>query len=248
MIVRRILDDYPDGLSPRHVAAKLKEDDIASLSDGKWNDITIRGNAKKTDGTLRNEAYAAFWFKAVTTSWANAAIERLLDRLGTDEAGEALLARLKACQVERDALRQQLSASTKQQEIILPTQAELEAVYSKQVAHLEAILTGSDQIVAANALLRQMLAEVRVWGDPEAQDEVHRAERRGRAAAATVWRNGRKHPGRRLLSSYQISLVAGARIANCFAMSHFDHPALPRRPPLEKIGCGSTQPQQPASA
>lgn len=58
VLVRRIFDDYADGLSPRHVAAKLEEDGISSPSGGKWNDSTIRGNAKKRDGTLRNEAYA----------------------------------------------------------------------------------------------------------------------------------------------------------------------------------------------
>lgn len=40
------------------------------------------------------------------------------------------------------------------------------------MARVESLLTGRDQIVGANALLRQMLAEVRVWGDPKAQDEV----------------------------------------------------------------------------
>ena len=56
-IVRRIFDDYADGLSPRRIAAALNAEGIPSPSGGKWNDWTIRGNAKKRDGMLRNEAY-----------------------------------------------------------------------------------------------------------------------------------------------------------------------------------------------
>ncbi|MDO5644040.1 MAG: recombinase family protein, partial [Paracoccus sp. (in: a-proteobacteria)] len=56
-IVRRIFDDYADGISPRAIAARLNQDGILSPSGGKWNDSTIRGNAKKRDGMLRNEAY-----------------------------------------------------------------------------------------------------------------------------------------------------------------------------------------------
>lgn len=162
VIVRPIFDEYADGLSTPHIAARLNEDGIPPPPEA--SGTTARSVATPRRGTARYalRPMPAFWFTAVTTSWANAAIERLLDRLGTDEAGEALLARLKARQVERAALRRQLAATATQQEVILPTQAELEAVYCKQVAHLEATLTGSDQILAANALLRQMLGEVRI--------------------------------------------------------------------------------------
>lgn len=56
-IVRRIFDDYADGLSPRRIAAALNAEGVSSPSGGKWNDSTIRGNAKKRDGMLRNESY-----------------------------------------------------------------------------------------------------------------------------------------------------------------------------------------------
>lgn len=56
-VVRRIFGNYADGLSPRRIAASLNEDGVPSLSGGKWNDSTIRGNAKKGDGMLRNKAY-----------------------------------------------------------------------------------------------------------------------------------------------------------------------------------------------
>lgn len=320
-IVRRIFDDYADGLSPRHIAARLNEEGIPSPSGGTWNDSTIRGNARKRDGMLRNEAYVGVlvfgrnrflrdadtgnrisrpadaddivyqevhelailsddvWNRVqdrleathatyagktsplndshraryllnglircgccgggytingkdrygcytrkskglnqcpnsrtisrdkletrvlarlrkglMTSTFAaqfaaevqrllkqepsdgivdkarieselkkvEAAIERLLDRLESDEAGDTLMARLKAREAERDALRQQLKATAARQDLVLPTPAELERVYRQQVARLEDLLTGSDQMVAANALLRQMLGEVRV--------------------------------------------------------------------------------------
>ncbi|WP_299913740.1 hypothetical protein, partial [uncultured Paracoccus sp.] len=50
----------------------------------------------------------------------------------------------------------------------VPTQAELETIYRAQVERLESLLTGSDQMVAANALLKDLLGEIRVMGDPEA--------------------------------------------------------------------------------
>lgn len=56
-IVRRIFDDYAAGVAPREIAARLNADGIPSPSGGKWNDSTIRGNAKKRDGMLRNGAY-----------------------------------------------------------------------------------------------------------------------------------------------------------------------------------------------
>ena len=37
-IVRRIFDDYADGLSPRRIAAALNAEGIPSPSGGKWND------------------------------------------------------------------------------------------------------------------------------------------------------------------------------------------------------------------
>lgn len=56
-VVVRIFDDYAAGCSPRQIAAKMNEEGVPSPSGGLWNDSTIRGNAKKRDGLLRNEAY-----------------------------------------------------------------------------------------------------------------------------------------------------------------------------------------------
>jgi site-specific DNA recombinase len=56
-IVVRIFEAYAFGMSPRKIAARLNEDGVPSPSGGNWNDSTIRGNAKKRDGMLRNETY-----------------------------------------------------------------------------------------------------------------------------------------------------------------------------------------------
>ncbi|WP_235047707.1 recombinase family protein, partial [Limimaricola cinnabarinus] len=335
--MKRIFDDYADGLSPRRIAAALNEQGIPSPSGGKWNDSTIRGNAKKRDGMLRNEAYigiivygrnrffrdpdtgnrisrptdlddivhgdapqlaivedhvwnavqdrlAATYEKyagktsplndshraryvlngivkcgccgggytltgkdrygcytrktqgiqecdnsrtiarekledrvlarvrqgLMTPSFAQqfaaevdrllrlepvsgeaeikqlegqlkrteTAIERLLDRLETEEAGESLLVRLKSREAERDALRQEIGALGKATEVVFPTLEDLEATYRIQVRRLEELMTGSGQIVEANGLLREMLGEVRVWKDTDARDGL-RIEIRG---------------------------------------------------------------------
>ena len=83
-------------------------------------------------------------------------------------------------------------------------------IYRKQVALVEALLTGSDQMVAANALLREMLGEVRVQGDPDAQDGM-RVELRGEASALFqgVDQTTKSAPGGAFWSVCQISVVAG---------------------------------------
>ncbi|ETX10413.1 hypothetical protein OCH239_22235, partial [Roseivivax halodurans JCM 10272] len=325
-VVRRIFRDYAGGLSPRKIAATLNVEEIPSPSGGKWNDSTIRGNAKKRDGMLRNEAYVGgivygrnrfsydpdtgnrisrpaseehqivfgeapelaiidddLWNAvqdrletthatyagktaplndshraryllngivkcgccgggftlvgkerygcyrrktrgaqecdnsrtitrdklearvlarlrsglmtaefaeqfasevaglmaartggsapsraALETKLAKVetAIERLLDRLETEDASDAVLARLETREAERDALRAELAESGQQTPVTPPSPAELEAIYRAQVARLEDLLTGSDQMVAANALLRDLLGEVCLWGGP----------------------------------------------------------------------------------
>lgn len=56
LLVLRIFEEYASGVSPRAIAARLNEEGVPSPRGGKWNDSTIRGNAKKRDGMLRNEA------------------------------------------------------------------------------------------------------------------------------------------------------------------------------------------------
>ena len=141
---------------------------------------------------------------------AEGAIERLLDRLEGDEAGDALLSRLKAREAEVESLRTEIARIAEPSALIIPTQADLEAIYRKQVARLEGLLTGSDQMVAANALLREMLGEVRVFGDPDARDGM-RVELRGEASSLFQSTDGttKSAPGGAFWSVCQISVVAG---------------------------------------
>ena len=70
------------------------------------------------------------------------AIDRLLDRLEGDEAGDSLMERLKTREAERDAMLRQLAETAESKPIVLPTQAELEAIYRAQVERLEAAADG----------------------------------------------------------------------------------------------------------
>ncbi|SFH52658.1 Recombinase zinc beta ribbon domain-containing protein [Palleronia marisminoris] len=143
-----------------------------------------------------------------------ATIDRLLDRLEGEEASESLMSRLKTREAERDALRQELAETANPQPIVLPTRGELEAIYRAQVERLEGLLTGSDHMVAANALLRELLGEVRVKGDPEARDgtaiEIRReASRIFQPVGQPVGETQKSAPWGAGLSLIQISLVAG---------------------------------------
>ena len=100
------------------------------------------------------------------------AIDRLLDRLAGEEASESIMERLKIREAERDQLRRELTDSADAQPIALPSRTELDSVYRAQVERLASLLTGSEQIVAANALRKELLGELRVWGDPTARDGV----------------------------------------------------------------------------
>ena len=368
-IVRRIFEDYADGLSPRAIAAALNAEGVPSPSGGKWNDSTIRGNAKKRDGMLRNESYVGIivygrnrflrdgetgnrisrpsdmddivygeapklailaddvWNRVqdrleathekyagktaplndshrakyllngmvkcgccgggytivakerygcyvrktrgaqecansrtitrdkletrvlarlrqglMTDSFARqfateaerlmaacphdavaartelearlrkieATIDRLLDRLEGEEVSESLMERLKIREAERDVLRGELAESEDPQPIVLPSRTELETIYRAQVERLATLLTGSDQIVAANALLKELLGEVRVWGDPEARDGTA-IEIRGELSRIfqPTGTTQKSAPWGASLSAMQISVVAG---------------------------------------
>jgi site-specific DNA recombinase len=370
-VVRRIFDDYADGISPRKIAASLNDDGVPSPSGGKWNDSTIRGNAKKRDGMLRNEAYVGIiaygrnrfvrdpetgnrvsrpadtedivygeapelaiidddvWNSvqdrlekthekyAGKTSPANdshrakyllnglvkcgccgggytivakerygcyrrktqghqecansktitrdrleervlariragllspglcesfvvevlrlmekgsadcedqpdrllakmrmldATIERLLDRLEGDEVGDALLERLRAREAEKTELSVEIaSLDGRDTRIGIPSPAELEAIYRRQVGRLEDLLTGSEQIVAANALLKELIQEVRVQGDDDSCDGTA-IEIRGDVSRILLEDNAKTTKGlpKEALSHLsQITVVAG---------------------------------------
>jgi site-specific DNA recombinase len=56
-VVKRIFRDYSAGLSPRAIARRLNQEDIAGPSGGPWRDTTIRGHFGRGTGISNNELY-----------------------------------------------------------------------------------------------------------------------------------------------------------------------------------------------
>ena len=79
--------------------------------------------------------------------------------------------------------------------LIIPTRADLEAIYRAQVDRQEFLLTGGAQMVAATALLKDLLGAIRVMADLEAADGgLDHAVLRGGAAVASLCRTTKKRP------------------------------------------------------
>ena len=92
-----------------------------------------------------------------------------------------------------------------------PTIEELEEIYRHQVESLEHLLTGSEQIIEANALLRTLFAEVRLSPDKSAQ---HGMAIEIRGEASRILQNSKPNmtkglPKEALSILSQISVVAG---------------------------------------
>jgi hypothetical protein len=56
-VVRRILTDYAAGASPRTIARRPNAEGVPGPGGGIWNDDTIRGRGRRTEGILRNPLY-----------------------------------------------------------------------------------------------------------------------------------------------------------------------------------------------
>ncbi len=56
-IVRRIFEEYADGLAPRQIAARLNREGIPAPRGGQWNASTINGSRQRRNGILNNELY-----------------------------------------------------------------------------------------------------------------------------------------------------------------------------------------------
>ncbi|MEQ8694527.1 MAG: recombinase family protein [Gammaproteobacteria bacterium] len=56
-VVRRIYQDYANGLSPRAIAQSLNTEDIPGPRSAGWTASTINGNAARGNGILNNELY-----------------------------------------------------------------------------------------------------------------------------------------------------------------------------------------------
>ena len=56
-IIRRIFNEYADGMAPRQIAARLNREAVPSPRGGQWNASTINGNRRRRNGVLNNELY-----------------------------------------------------------------------------------------------------------------------------------------------------------------------------------------------
>ena len=56
-IIRRIFNEYADGMAPRQIAARLNREAVPSPRGGQWNASTINGNRRRRNGILNNELY-----------------------------------------------------------------------------------------------------------------------------------------------------------------------------------------------
>ena len=55
--VRRVFQEYADGISPRRIAGHLNAEGIPSPRGGQWNASTINGSRQRRNGILNNELY-----------------------------------------------------------------------------------------------------------------------------------------------------------------------------------------------
>jgi DNA invertase Pin-like site-specific DNA recombinase len=56
-VVRRILQDYASGVSPRTIAKRLNDEGVPGPSGREWRDTTIRGQVDRGTGLLNNSVY-----------------------------------------------------------------------------------------------------------------------------------------------------------------------------------------------
>jgi site-specific DNA recombinase len=56
-IVRRIFEEFAEGVPAREIARRLNADGIPAPRGGSWNQTTINGNGKRSVGILLNELY-----------------------------------------------------------------------------------------------------------------------------------------------------------------------------------------------
>ena len=56
-IVKRIFQEYADGLAPRRIAGRLNMENIPGPRGGPWNASTINGSRQRRNGILNNELY-----------------------------------------------------------------------------------------------------------------------------------------------------------------------------------------------
>lgn len=79
-IVRRIFREFVAGQSARAIAIALNADGIPSPRGGKWTDSTIRGDAKRGNGILKNRLYVGELIVNRTSKLSNPATRRSVIR------------------------------------------------------------------------------------------------------------------------------------------------------------------------
>ena len=56
-VIKRIFQEYADGMAPRRIAGRLNAEGIPSPRGGQWNASTINGSRQRRNGILNNELY-----------------------------------------------------------------------------------------------------------------------------------------------------------------------------------------------
>jgi site-specific DNA recombinase len=56
-VVKRIFQEYADGMAPRRIAGRLNAEGVPSPRGGQWNASTINGSRQRRNGILNNELY-----------------------------------------------------------------------------------------------------------------------------------------------------------------------------------------------
>jgi site-specific DNA recombinase len=56
-IIRRIFQEYADGMAPRRIATRLNAEGVPGPRGGPWNASTINGSRQRRNGILNNELY-----------------------------------------------------------------------------------------------------------------------------------------------------------------------------------------------
>jgi site-specific DNA recombinase len=187
------------------VRAGLMTEDFATLFATEVVKILKSVNHEEPDQevTLRRE------IKRV-----DAAIEKLLDRMESNDSSDALSERLKAREHERTTLTGQLTSVANKLVVKFPSMDELRQVYEGIVVRMESLLAQSDQMIEANEVLKTLISEVRVSPDDNARDGLA-IEIRGDLPQYLTDKTQKSLPKEALLLLGQISVVAGGGFDLC---------------------------------
>ena len=86
IVVRRIFQDYVNGLSPKAIALKLNAEGIAAPRGGTWAATAINGNRARGTGVINNEMYVGRQIWGRQTWLKDPSTGRRLPRMAKPEA------------------------------------------------------------------------------------------------------------------------------------------------------------------